>query len=174
MSGEIQLVVSFKSDEACAAGIEALHHAQVHEFHSFSPFPSEKIAEAIDEVRGWGPSPVRKYVLAGGFTGAFTGLIVTVGTSWEWNMNTGGRPIASIAPYIIIIFELMILFGVLGAVTSFFLTSRLPAFDPSPGFRTRFGADRFGLVVQVAESDASRIEALMRDAGAEDIVREAA
>jgi hypothetical protein len=113
-------------------------------------------------------------VLAGGFTGAFTGLILTVGTSWEWNLNTGGRPIASIAPYIVIIFELMILFGVLGAVISFFIKSGLPAFDPSPGYRTRFGADRFGLVVQVAEADAAKVDALMREAGAEDVVREAA
>jgi hypothetical protein len=174
MSGDIEVVGVFSSDVECAHAIEKLHHTPNHGFHTFAPFPSEHMAEATDEVREWGRSPVRKYVLAGGITGAITALVLTVGTSWEWNLNTGGRPIASIAPYIVIIFEMMILFGVLGAVTSFFFTSRLPAFEITPGYRTRFGADRFGLVVRVAESDGAKIETLMREAGAEEVVREAA
>ena len=174
MNGEIEVVGVFSSDEECAHAIEKLHHASIRGFHTFAPFPSEHMAEAVDEVREWGRSPVRKFVLAGGITGAITALVMTVGTSWEWNLNTGGRPIASITPYIIIIFEMMILFGVLGAVTSFFFTSGLPAFDLASGYRTRFGADRFGLVVKVAESDGAKIEALMREAGAEEVVREAA
>jgi hypothetical protein len=151
-----------------------LHHTPNLGFRTFAPFPSEHMAEATDEVRGWGRSPVRKYVLVGGITGAIAALVMTVGTSWEWNLNTGGRPIASITPYIVIIFEMMILFGVLGAVNSFFITSRMPAFEIAPGYRTRFGADRFGLVVRVAEGDGAKIEALMRDEGAEEVVREAA
>lgn len=174
MSGDIELVGVFATDDQCAHAVEKLHHAPIRGFHTFSPFPSEKIAEAVDEVREWGRSPVRKFVLAGGITGAISGLVLTVGTSWEWNLNTGGRPIASIAPYIVIIFEMMILFGVLGAVSSFFFKSGLPSFEPSSGYRTRFGADRFGLVVRVADGDVAKIETLMREAGAEEVVREAA
>jgi hypothetical protein len=174
MSGDIEVVGVFSSDVECAHAIEKLRHAPNLGFHTFAPFPSEHMAEAVDEVRGWGRSSVRQFVLAGGITGAITALVMTVGTSWEWNLNTGGRPIASITPYIIIIFEMMILFGVLGAVTSFFFTSGLPAFDLAPGYRTRFGADRFGLVVRVAETDDAHIETLMREAGAEEVVREAA
>lgn len=173
MSGDIELVGVFSTDDECARAIEKLHHASIRGFHTFSPFPSEKIAEAIDEVREWGRSPVRKFVLAGGITGAIVALVMTVGTSWEWNLNTGGRPIASITPYVVIIFEMMILFGVLGAVNSFFIMSGLPSFEPASGYRTRFGADRFGLVVRAAESDSAKIEALMREAGAEEVVREA-
>jgi hypothetical protein len=174
MSGDIELVGVFSDDAQCAHAIEKLHHASIREFHTFSPFPSEKMAEAIDEVREWGKSSVRKFVLAGGITGAITALVLTVGTSWEWNLNTGGRPIASITPYIVIIFEMMILFGVLGAVTSFFIKSGLPSFESASGYRTRFGADRFGLVVRTAESESAKIEAMMREAGAEEVVREAA
>jgi hypothetical protein len=174
MSGDIELVGVFTSDTDCAHAVEKLHHASIRDFHTFAPFPSERIAEAVDEVRGWGRSPVRKFVLAGGILGAITALVITVGTSWEWNLNTGGRPIASITPYIVIIFEMMILFGVFGAVTSFFIKSGLPSFEPVSGYRARFGADRFGLVVRVAESDASKVEAMMREAGAEEVAREAA
>jgi hypothetical protein len=174
MSGDIEVVGVFSSDVECAHAIEQLHHTPNRGFHTFAPFPSEHMAEATDEAREWGRSPVRKFVLAGGITGAITALVMTVGTSWEWNLNTGGRPIASITPYIVIIFEMMILFGVLGAVTSFFFKSGLPSFEPATGYRTRFGADRFGLVVRAAESDGAKIEALMREAGAEEVVREAA
>lgn len=173
MNGEIEIVGAFTTEDECAAAIEGLHKAHVHDFNVFSPFMSEKINEAVDEAREWGRSPVRKFVLAGGFTGAFTGLILTVGTSWEWNINAGGRPIAAIAPYIIIIFELMILFGVLSAVTSFFFTSRLPAFESAPGYRARFGADHFGLVARVGENDAAKVEALLREAGADEVARAA-
>lgn len=174
MSGEIELVGVFTTDGECAHAIEHLHHLRIQEFHTFAPFPSEKIAEAVDEVREWGKSPVRKWVLAGGITGAITALVLTVGTSWEWNLNTGGRPIASITPYIVIVFEMMILFGVMGAINSFFILSGLPSFELPPGYRTRFGADRFGLVVRTTESDSTKIEMLMRDAGAEEVVRQAA
>ena len=174
MSGDIELVGIFSTDDQCAHAVEQLHHVQIVGFHTFAPFPSEKIAEAVDEVRGWGKSPVRKWVLAGGITGAITALVITVGTSWEWNLNAGGRPIASITPYIVIVFELMILFSVLCAVNSFLFFARLPSFESAGGYRTRFGADRFGLVVRVAEGDSAKIEALMRDAGAAEVVREAA
>lgn len=174
MSDDIALVVTFGSDEECVRGIEALHEADVHSFRSFSPFPSEKIREAVDEARGWGRSPVRLWVLAGGIIGAITGFVLTIGTSWEWNLMTGGKPIASIPPFIIIAFELMILTGGIFAVTGFFFHGGLPVFDPEPGFRPRFGADRFGLVLHCAESDVGKLESLMRDAGAEEITREAA
>jgi hypothetical protein len=169
----ITLIGTFASDEQCAHGIEALHRAQVHDFSAFSPFPSEKIAEASQEARGLGRSPVRIWQLLGGITGVLTAIALTVGTSWEWNLNTGGRPIASIPPYIIIMFELMILIGGLSGVTGFFLHSRLPAFESEGGYRSRFGADRFGLVVRCDDGDAARLESLLRDAGADEIVREA-
>ena len=174
MNGDIEVVGVFSSDEECAHAIEKLHHAQIRGFHTFAPFPSEHMADAVDDVREWGRSPVRKFVLAGGITGAITALVMTVGTSWEWNINTGGRPIASITPYIIIIFEMMILFGVLGAVSSFFFKAGLPSFEPLSGYRTRFGADRFGLVVRTSDSESGKIETVMREAGAEEVVRVAA
>jgi hypothetical protein len=174
MSGPITLIGTFASDEECAHGIEALHRAQVRDFSAFSPFPSEKIIEASQEARGLGRSPVRVWQLLGGITGFLTAIVLTVGTSWEWNLNVGGRPIASIPPYIIIMFELMILIGGLSGVTGFFMHSRLPAFEPEAGYRSRFGADRFGLVVRCDEGEAAKLESIMRDAGALEVAREAA
>lgn len=172
MSDEIAVVSSFADDEECAGAILALHNAQVHDFRAYSPFPSEKIVEASQHARGQGRSLVRFWVLAGGITGFLTAIAITYGTSWEWNLYAGGKPIASTPPYIIIMFELMILIGGLSGLTGFFFHSRLPAFEPEEGYRSRFGADRFGLVVRCGEGEAPKIESILLDAGAEDVQRE--
>jgi hypothetical protein len=50
----------------------------------------------------------------------------------------------------------------------------MPAFEPDPAYRTKFGADRFGLVVRCDDEKAAKLDSLLREAGAEEIVREAA
>lgn len=174
MSDEIALVSTFANDADCARGIEALHAAHAHDFRAFAPFPSEKVLEASQEVRGQGRSAVRWFVLLGGITGFLTAVAITVGTSLEWNLNVGGRAVVSIPPYVVIMFELMILFGGVSGVIGFFLLSRLPAFESEPGYRARFGSDKFGLVVRCAEGEAQRFETLLLEAGAEEVQREAA
>ncbi|MGH7841574.1 MAG: DUF3341 domain-containing protein [Candidatus Binataceae bacterium] len=174
MSGEVALISTFASEDDCARGIEALHAAHAHEFHAFTPYPSEKVQEAAQEARGLGRSRVRWWVLIGGITGFWTAVALTIGTSLEWNLNTGGRAVASIPPYIVIMFELMILFGGISGVVGFFFHNRMPAFEFAPGYRSRFSADKFGLVVQCGESESKTFEKLLREAGAEDIQREAA
>jgi Alternative complex III, ActD subunit len=174
MSSEIALISTFANDHDCARGITAVHEAHAHDFRAFAPFPSEHMIEAAQEARGHGHSAVRWFVLLGGIAGFLTAVVVQIGTAMEWNLNVGGRPIASIPPYVPIMFELMILFGGVSGVIGFFLLSRLPVFDPEPGYRSRFGADKFGLVVRCEENEAQKFEALLRDAGAEDVQREAA
>jgi hypothetical protein len=176
MSDEIAVVSTFANDSDCARGIEALHGAHVHNFSAYGPFPSEKVLEATQDARGQAHhhSPVRWFVLLGGITGFITAVVLTIGTSLEWNLNTGGRPVASIPPYIPIMFELMILIGGVSGVIGFFLMSRLPVFDAIPGYRSRFGSDKFGLVVRCQENEAQKFETLLRDAGAEEVQREAA
>ena len=174
MSAEIALISTFSTDEECARGIEALHAAHVHDFRAYTPFPSEKVLEASQEARGQGRSFVRWFVLLGGITGFLSAIALTIGTSLEWNLNTGGRPVVSIPPYVPIMFELMILFGGVSGVVGFFLLSGLPVFDADPAYRTSFGSDKFGLVVRCSEGEAQKFEGILRDAGAEEVQREAA
>ncbi len=169
MNPQIELVASFTDEEFCIHGVEALKHAGIGEFRVFSPIPSEHLMHAI----GHGKSPVRAGVLAGGITGVLTGLALTIGTSMEWNLVAGGKPIISMPPYIIIMFELMILFGGLSAIGGFLFRARLPQVDPVAGYDSRFSADRFGIAVDCPEADSARIESILREAGAEEIVHEA-
>ena len=48
------------------------------------------------------PSRVRIFTLIGGLVGAFTGFFITIWMSNDWPIMIGGKPFASIPPYIII------------------------------------------------------------------------
>jgi hypothetical protein len=168
----MSLISTFPTEEGCARGIEALHAAEVHHFRAFVPYPSEAVLEASNEARHLGRSPVRFWVLVGGITGFLTAIVMTIGTSLEWNLNTGGRPVVSIPPFIPIMFELMILFGGISGVIGFFFHSQMPVFDPEPGYRSRFNADKFGLVVHCEDDEVAKCETILRAAGAEDVLRE--
>jgi hypothetical protein len=167
MSAEIEVVGSFAEEEDCIHAVEALKREGI-KFRVFSPIPSEHLVHAI----GRKLSPVRAFVLMGGITGVLTGLAITAGTSLEWNLVVGGKPVVSIPPFIIIMFELMILFGGLSAALSFFFFAGLPQLDPIPGYSPRFGSDRFGIAVDCTENESARIESMMREAGAEEVVHE--
>ncbi len=169
---EVAVISTFGSDEDCAQGILALEDARVHQFRAFFPFPSVEILDAVDHVRALGRSPVRYWQLFGGIIGVLAAIAITFGTSWEWNLIAGGRPIISLPPYIVIIFELMILIGGLSGLTGFFIHSRMPVFEGYAGYRSRFSEDKFGVVVQCDESAATEVESLLRNAGAQDITRE--
>ncbi|HUY28131.1 MAG TPA: DUF3341 domain-containing protein [Candidatus Binataceae bacterium] len=173
MGVSMDIIGSFADDQLCAKGIADLRHAAVEDFHVFSPIPSHHIEHAMGKPK----SRVRLFVLLGGITGILTALALTIGTTWEWNLGSGGKPMISWPPFIIICFELMILFGGLSAVTSFIVNAGLPAFNSASGYNSRFGEDRFGVVVRCDAADGDRlekIESILRNAGAEEVLRDAA
>ena len=164
---DVRIVASLGNEAHCVQAIEVLREAG-YQPRVFSPIPSEKINEALYER----PSRVRAWVLSGGIFGALSGFAITLGTSYEWNLNAGGRPIGSIPPYLIIVFELMILCGGIAGLLGFFYNGGIPALDPIAGYSERFSGDKFGMVGGCADTEASRVEALLRDNGAEQVTSE--
>jgi hypothetical protein len=170
MSGTMEIVGSFTDEQQCAHCIEKLRGLKAISVRVFSPIPSHHIEHAIGKPK----SPVRAFVLAGGITGVLTAMALTIGTSWEWNLVVGGKPIVSWPPFIIIMFELMVLFGGISAVLSFLFNARVPAFEIKRGYSSRFSEDRFGIVVRCEETEGAKMESILKDAGAEEVAREAA
>jgi hypothetical protein len=170
MSAIVEILGSFANEMDCAHVIERLRAAKPAALRIFSPIPSHHIEHAIGKPK----SRVRAVVLAGGTLGILSAIALTVGTSWEWNLNVGGKPVISWPPFIIIMFELMVLFGGISAVLSFLFNARVPAFEIEHGYSSRFSEDRFGVVVRCEEGQSAEIESILRDAGAEEVVREAA
>ena len=164
----IEIISSFADETRAAHAIENLRAAQVADFHTFAPFPSHKLEHAIGEKK----SPVRWIVLLGGISGILTGLAITIGTTYEWRLNAGGKPLLSWPPFIIICFELMVLLGGIFGFLGVLGLSGIPATEIAPGYDGRFGEDRFGIVIRCDENDAARVESMMKESGAEEVVRE--
>jgi len=85
----ITIIGSFNDDELCAHAIEALREASIADVSTFSPIPSHHIELALGRSR----SPVRWIALTGGITGVISALALTIGTTYEWRLNAGGRPL---------------------------------------------------------------------------------
>ncbi len=130
-----------------------------------SPLPLEE----AQEVLGLGKSPVRRFALAGAIIGAIAGFAMAAGTALVFILPTGGRAIITIPPYLIITYEMTILFGVLFTLIGFHFVSGLPAWRDRP-YLPSANIDRFVVVVEGAEADqVARAEAIIRDAGADEI-----
>jgi hypothetical protein len=164
----VAIIGAFGDEDQCADAVHELHAAKLGELHTFSPFPSHKIEHAFARPK----SRARWATFTGGITGVLTGLAITIGTTMEWNLNAGGKPILSWPPFIVICFELMILLGGIFGFFGFFAFAGVPALEPAEGYRERFGSDQFGVVVRCDEAQGSRVEAMLREAGADEVTSE--
>ena len=82
--------------------------------------------ELLLELR---PGPLRFFALTGGLSGFLGGLGLTIYTALSWPLITGGKPIISLPPFLIIAYLLTILFGSLASFAGFLLLARLPRLD---------------------------------------------
>ena len=135
----------------------------------YTPVPVEEIEEEIEKVRPL--SKVRFFTLIGGLTGTATGFFLTIWSSLKWELITGGKAPVSIPPFVIIGFELTILFGGLSTLAALLLLGRLPKLTPSATYDPRFTLDRFGVAVACPAETADQVRSLLTAAGAEEVRR---
>ncbi len=156
---------TFMYEEDFLSAAENLKTSGFDNISLLSPLPLEEAQEML----GLGKSPVRRYALAGAIIGAISGFAMAVGTALVFILPTGGRAIITIPPYLIITYEMTILFGVLFTLMGFHFVSGLPAWRDRP-YLPSASIDRFVVVVEGAEEDqVARAEAIIRDAGADEI-----
>ena len=156
---------TFAFEEDFLAAAKNLKSAGFDNISLLSPFPLEE----AQEVLGLGKSPVRRFSLAGAIIGAIFGFAMAAGTSLVFILPTGGRAIITIPPFLIITYEMTILFGVLFTLLGFHFVSGLPAWRDRP-YTSSASIDRFVVVVNGATSEqVARAEAIIREAGADEI-----
>ncbi len=156
---------TFMYEEDFLSAAENLKSSGFDNISLLSPLPLEE----AQEVLGLGKSPVRRFALAGAIIGALSGFAMAAGTALVFILPTGGRAIITIPPYLIITYEMTILFGVLFTLIGFHFVSGLPAWRDRP-YLPSANIDRFVVVVEGAEADQiARAEAIIRDAGADEI-----
>ena len=123
------------------------HQAGYQKIDAYSPFPIEGLAEAI----GFTKNRVPLVVLLGGLIGGLSGYAMQYWMSAvDYPINAGGRPFHSWPSFIIITFEMTILFAGLSAALGMLALNGLPM-PYHPVFNVpRFAMatkDRFFLIV---------------------------
>jgi hypothetical protein len=90
----------------------------------------------------------------------------------NWPLLVGGKPVASVPPYVVIGFELTILLGALSTVLGVILLSALKARKRIP-YDEKFSDDRIGVFVPCRADQAAALEALLRQAGSVEVTHAA-
>lgn len=159
------LVSVFDMPDDTATAIRKLRGRGFDQIESYSPAPFEQIDEAMDDR----PSKVRAFTLVGGLTGVVTGFAMQIWMSIEWPIKIAGKAYASIPPYVIIGFELTILFGGILTLVGLFLVGRLYPRPLDAAYSPRFSAEEFGVAVTVGDRDVAEVDALLRSLSAKEV-----
>lgn len=158
----------FAHVDTATRAIRELRARGMRSIATYSPVPLDDFEEALTG-HGLPLSPVRLFTLVGALTGTASGFALTIWTALKWNLVTGGKPVVSIPPFVVIAFELTILLGGLCTLLGLLITARLPSLRVSPRYDPRFSADRFGVEVTCEATERRAVEDLLRGAGAEEV-----
>ncbi|HEY3064506.1 MAG TPA: DUF3341 domain-containing protein [Methylomirabilota bacterium] len=168
MPGTTETILGvFAHVDTTVRALENLRAKGYHDLSVYTPVPVHEIEDVLERDRP--VSPVRLFTLVGGLTGTASGFLLTIWTAMQWNLVTGGKPVASIPPFVVIAFELTILFGGLATAIGMILLARLPRLKPSATFDPRFTNDRFGVAVHCPPDRAASVREILRGAGAEEV-----
>jgi hypothetical protein len=155
----------FDAVDTAARAIERLRGAKLRGIQVFSPMPSHDLEHALHA----GESPVRIFTLVGGLTGCAAGFALATWTSMDWPLVTGGKPIISIPAWVIIAFELTILFGALSTVLGLFIMMRLPNRNVMQIYDPRFSQDHFGVLITPPAGREAEVRQILQESGATEI-----
>jgi len=117
------VIAEFDNPTALVNAARAAREKGYRKLDAYSPFPIEELSDVLHLHRNRLPL----IVLIGGIVGGLTGyLLQYYVTVVNFPINIGGRPLHSWPAYIIITFELTILFGAISAVLGLLALCGLP------------------------------------------------
>lgn len=158
------VLAAFQHIDAACDAITALRSQGRKNITVYSAAPNHELEHAL----GIENSPVRLFTLIGGITGVCAGIGMTFWMSLDWPLLVGGKPIATFPPYVVFMFELMVLLGSLSTVAGIIILSLTKpttglAYDPS------FSDDRIGIFIPCGAGEAAGVEKLMRESGSVEV-----
>lgn len=139
-SGIYGVMAEFDTPTGLVRAANAANAHGYHKMEAYSPFPIEELHDALHLHRNKLPLIVLIGGICGGLTGYLLQYYITV---WNFPTNIGGRPLHSWPSYIVITFELTVLFA------SIFATVGLLALCgfPTP-YHPVFNVPRFSLATR--------------------------
>jgi hypothetical protein len=152
---------TFGAAAEAARAVRALRAAGVADVRVAMPAAFPEVVEALGRPR----SRLGLVTLPGALAGLLAGIALTVGTSVAWPLVTGGKPIVSVPPFVIVIFEATVLVGSLTNLVAVYVGGwRGRGFPVAPDAT----GDSIGVFAAGGDDRAERI---LRDGGAEEVRR---
>ena len=111
-----------------------------------------------------------RWPLMGAACGFIVGLVLTAGTQLAYPLVTGGKPVLSIPPMAIIMYEGTMLGAIIFTVIGVLVESRLPRLFMG-AYDERITEGYIGVAVTTDEERVGKAEEVLREIGAEDIKR---
>ena len=152
------IMAEFDSAQHLVDAAKATYEAGYKKIDAYSPFPIEGLAEEI----GFHHDEVPLVVLIGGIVGGLTGYLMQYWmAAVDYPLNIGGKPYHSWPAFIVITFEMTILFAGISAVFGMLALNGLPM-PYHPVFNVpRFAfasKDRFFLIVFSSDKKYNTLE----------------
>jgi hypothetical protein len=160
----------FAHVDTTVRALEELRAKGYHDLTVYTPVPVHEIEDVLERDRP--VSRVRIFTLLGGLVGLASAWLLTAWTSLQWSLFLGGKPPIGLPvspPYVVIMFEMMVLFGGVATVIGMIVLGRLPRLRRSSSFDPRFSNDRFGVAVHCAPARGPSVRDILRAAGADEV-----
>jgi hypothetical protein len=127
-----------------------------------TPYPEGTFGEAEPKHK------LFRWPLMGAACGFIVGLLLTSGTQLAYPLVTGGKPILSIPPMAIIMYEGTMLGAIIFTVIGIIIESRLPRIFMG-AYDKRITEGYIGVTVTTEEDRVGRAEEVLKQSGAVDI-----
>ncbi len=164
-----QILGLFNTAEGAANATELLGKQGITNDHwevlTDSPYPEGAFGEKEPH------HTLFRYPLLGALVGFTTGLLYTAGTQMAFPIATGGKPILSIPPMIIIMYELTMMGALTWTFLGIIIESRLPRVSGVGLYDARVTEGHVAIIADVAAERLDLVERTFKQAGAVDIKR---
>ena len=164
MRTEPGILATFDEPAAAARAIRVLRERGIRDLHAGLRAPFPEVVAALAKPR----SAIDYATLPGALLGLVLGVLFPVLTSLSWPLVTGGKQIVSVPAFVVIIFEMTVLFGSVANLIAVTVRSFLGGGTGAFPRGERFNADRIGLFAAGGGEEAERV---CREAGAREVRR---
>jgi hypothetical protein len=165
MSSLATVRATFEDVHAVIGAVRAAREAGAREIQVFGPVMETELEEAL----GKPASPVRRYTLIGGIVGGISGFALTIWSSYYYPLVVGGKSLSSIPAYVVIGFEMTILFAGISALLGMLIHNRMPTAKLHPAHDPSFSDDRFGVRVLCDRARLDAIQEALRGHGPREV-----
>jgi hypothetical protein len=158
----------YTDEEAAASTLDALREAGYdqgeYEVLTGTPYPEGTFGE--EEPK----HTLYRWPLIGAACGFIVGLVLTSGTQLAYPLVTGGKPVLSIPPMSIIMYEGTMLGAIIFTVIGILIESRLPRLFMG-AYDERITEGYIGVTVTTSEERVGAAEEVLNASGAEEVKR---